>query len=1811
MSDVPDVNQCMMPSCEAPKADCSDEAGLCADHLKALNDSGGTDTDELESADPHTPLDSDTVREHYDRAKPAYEALSTVSEYPTLGLDDKNGWYITRDCIDIDPLEEGYTKRRRPASMARDLRTVLGRIDRTFYGLTTFKTPDAVSRWKYGSIEDGEFVYAGNNNATPDPEDLRAVTAWGDIDLNDELKLQRGDLDEATRATAEATLDAYIQEFATLVGGRDAVYALDSVGGAYIFTAPAVSVPIYEHVAAEHDDDLAAEALQEVIERSNNYLSDAQERVEERVDGAADVIDPDWANNHNRKYKAPLSIHGDHAAVVTPLNVNDVDYWMTPLDAVDDDLIAEAREWAAEFTALEHTDRAEDLVATLWADEYAEHGDWRAALDAWVAEREAERDAKQRRQALRTDDEADRDRDLDLEDLDITPYVSDVEQAIDRLDIYRVADDTIVHRWTEDLSDATDRSGSGKKAIVPTWANGYNSGNATYVDESKGTFVDTANGDHGTAVEMALVDAENWSVGDIARGRDWARGVRHLQELGYDIPVWTPDAETAAGRDEMPFWSLRRAARALGVVDEDDFVERESDGDSDDTYLGFPDAETYNATLEAVEEAGFETGRDPASSGSYGSDEPGDQRVDPRHRKATTDPRRAWTAAGRVTPAELDEPLPFDPTDDAEAWTVDGERVDVVRAVALEAGLIDSPTEPLTDAYSEAYSHAREGYGAPLPAYYTTADAIAEFDAVLDIVSDATFWDLDAAALDSEVTERDDEVSGEAVRALDPTWRESESGSSVLVFESGTIWDADTERSLDLLRFVALDVGLLGAPGDSWDDGEFTTAYQLARDTYGVPLPRWEPATDGERDHTAQLPGPDDLVDTRPFDGVNTDALSEARANVEALLREAMTDDGTPTVIRALPATGKTTGTVKTAEGAVKTAKRATGGEGVAGSYLTARLELQKQALETADQWGVEARVLPVFSEKTVDEELLTAAVNHVREAGKDRLHDRWGVLAAAAEALGEDPGDVELFGAEKDNDAVDLDRPTCETADGKHGDAWGLAVHVARRLGYTPREIHTEARGLFGAPIPCMCDEHGVDVSHLEGEGCEYSLGWRKVADPDDPVDLLIGSYVHAHVESARTYYERDEATGRVRQTPRAVVLDEFVGEAFSREFGDEALDFATWLAASLRKDVDDRRDMFETDLAGDDWIRAWLDGDGGDHEAVAELTEVLARYGELYEAKAAAAEIRREVGNGLLEEFELLEPLTQLSNNTDVLNASRSLRTAVEDVDPQRPGASIVSWVDEAVREPLSFATCASTELPSLSDVDTGELPIGGDLVRLVDSAVEAVQDGDDSAPEAVRAATTALRGGRDGCRRLAAWADDGYAHPDAHHLLEGVITPTDADSDDPGARRVDTDAWAFDPEASDGTVVDVVDTGARARTLVDRNGHGAILHTPPAREAGNGEPAPLVGLDATGRRELWETALLEDVVVKDIHDTDAERARFLEEALDLRVIRAADQPRPYEGDPTTKDTDGDVALIEALADEYSGISAPRACDETATTVGNPAVVTTKGVRNVLEDDDRLEDTVPAWEHFGNHTGSNDLGSHRLAALLGSQHYGDHAVERFAALGGESVDTERAGQRGADLTYGNELGDAYLAHMRDDQTMQAILRFARGDSGATVVARTSALRDDLPVVARAQVVETWTETATTIARQYRRLGDRFTAAAVADRVDVSRRQVRRVLAELTEAGYIQHLKGGDGTAKVYTPVDTPGAGEVDLPDRGDVVSSVGPAGHDAHNEYYTWDVRVEPPDSYEARPDRINAHASRGGPPAPGPQQAAGPPG
>jgi len=643
------------------------------------------------------------------------------------------------------------------------------------------------------------------------------------------------------------------------------------------------------------------------------------------------------------------------------------------------------------------------------------------------------------------------------------------------------------------------------------------------------------------------------------------------------------------------------------------------------------------------------------------------------------------------------------------------------------------------------------------------------------VISEVTYWDLDTDALNSEITAYDDDVSGDAVRTLNPSWRDSESEASVLVFDSGTIWDADTERVLDAVRFVAIDSGLISDPTTPVEGSLFTEAYRRCRDHYNAPLPRWEPAVDGERTVTPLLPDGSELVDTREVDGVDTDALADARERVESVFQDAATidsddpdSDPTPSVLTSLPATGKTTAAIKSAR------ERPS-------AYLAPRKELQQQAVDKADRWGVDSYILPVFSEESVRSEILEEAVAHVRECGKNRLRDRWALLNAAVGAVeGEDNIDASDIFEEDDEEeeSVDLDRATCPVADGDHGVAWALAVHVANRLGLHPGEIHMRAQGLFGAELPC-CEEGS----------CDYGEAWEDVRDRESCPDLLVGSHTQSHVESVRTYYEPD-SSGGIDRSPRAVVLDEFPGEAFTNDLGPEAFDFATWLARSLRGDIDDRRDMFDADLYSDDWVRTWLKGAIGedldsdsDDPIVAEVERVihaLSRVGELLDARESAAEILSEY-RGAVEELGVAGILTEFVDGTtpedEVYRALEDLTEESIDSDLQ----GIYDWVHRDVHKPLSTATDSGTE-PADAGIHTAadtDLPIGGDLASLLADAVDAAHTRGDAARERIRAAVESLRGGPDGCRQLAAWADDGYAHPDAHHILTGIITPTDDDS------------------------------------------------------------------------------------------------------------------------------------------------------------------------------------------------------------------------------------------------------------------------------------------------------------------------------------------------------------------------------------------------------------------------------------------------
>jgi hypothetical protein len=1188
--------------------------------------------------------------------------------------------------------------------------------------------------------------------------------------------------------------------------------------------------------------------------------------------------------------------------------------------------------------------------------------------------------------------------------------------------------------------------------------------------------------------------------------------------------------------DPIPHAALQHLAVSEGLCDHDDLA----DG------WRIP-REAYNEALGILEdEYGVDPGRESISAGRTDSERDAEEL---KELDITLDREVAWRAAGAVAPSDVDADLAVPTDDDGSAWLCPrcGDEIGIVRAAAIDSGISRACSAALDDdEYDRAYEHARRGLDAPLPEYVSRETATERWDIVRGALRQLDFWHLDEDALNSEVTGRGDDVDGDARLTLDPAWRDSESGESVLVFPSGTVYEAhpDHEGVLDVLRLVGLDAGLIG-----WDEftGEdyqltgdtFRAVYDVARD-YGAPLPRWE-GTDAY--HTAVLPPAEELVDE---DVGDDDRLHAAYDAVGDLYTDAA-DKGEATLLRVLPGLGKTGQVFRNAtEYPVL--------------YTAGRKELMADAVDRAAENGASAYVLPVFAEEGPPTIVKDTAEAALREEGQRLLRDRWTLVERVEERL---PDGEELCHPdeyESGEDEVNLDRESCPTANGKYGLDWWLAVHAARARGYRPQQIHENAAALFGADLPCTCDE-----GEEPGEAtCDYTEAWEIATDPDAPIDVLVGHYTHAHVEGARTYSYREN--GRTQKRPRVVALDEFPGEAFQRTFGEEYPDLAAWLAGALREDIDDRQDVLTkaADLWADETVSAWLSPDevADEHDRIADALGAAHAGLDAVSSAEWLLEERRDACRDLGVE-DALETLVdahpELTDDT-LEQVAGTISAAVVDDDNRGASASALNQLEE-LADHLHEARLADAGIEEgVEDALSATSHVDGALASLVTDALEGFRGADDTAKRRLDAARTALQGGPAGCEALAMHADDGYAHPLAHTLLYALLAPEDED----GVATVRTSNFTFGIEED--TRLTSVEY-ATSTVLADRNHHGAVVNHPPAFTAGGGDN-PVVGLDATGREALWELAIGRDITGRDIHDNPRERREFLREVYGLQLVQTSPHANSYEGDPSGKNFDDDVELVREVAEQYGD-----------TVDQDPAVLTTKVVENTLED--RLDGLASATGHYGDLKGSNALSDHRLAVLLGCQHYGDHVVERWAALAGEEA--TRTGH-GMALDYSSRVANTVLAHMREDQVMQAALRFGRDSDGALVFCHTAALRDDLPVVADGEVVRTFSKQAQAIAKAACELARRrsFTAGDVHDRVkghDPSRRTVRRVLSELAEFGYLEKTETPNGFANEYNVDDEPGAAEVDLPDL-DTRAAQGDPGRNPLEVYYTWSVRVSPGD-------------------------------
>lgn len=474
----------------------------------------GDETEEPPEDAAETAQNSDEtpIADHYDRLDEVYAELGDLDGDQCLGNTDFMGWYKTRpaDSSDIDGQGRPWALGKEFAGMRED-------VDRVVYAVINYATEewflDAYQPFNY---TDNGREWIGGDSPTPGYDEITAYAPFADIDLTDEIKKRRPDGD-IPRDNIETALSEYIDAFADLAGGREHVFALDSVGGAYVMVAPSSTAPIAEH----YDPDARRLLFEDLTDRMNDWLDDTRQAVNETVP-VADVFEPDLLNNKNRLYKAPMSVHSSLDGVVTPVDTSAVSYEYTPLEAVTDDAINNAAEWAAEFTD-DHSDAISGLVATLWPDYYEAGEGWRDALDNRLADLRETESTNAEREARLADVEV-------PDDLERTDDIDVIARAVEQINVKQLA---------ADIADDWDTApGRDPPRFDPSWRSS-SSGTSCYADRDK--FVDLKEGKKGGGA-LKLIARERRIITDCGHkleGEDYWKAIAELRKEGYDIPRFT------------------------------------------------------------------------------------------------------------------------------------------------------------------------------------------------------------------------------------------------------------------------------------------------------------------------------------------------------------------------------------------------------------------------------------------------------------------------------------------------------------------------------------------------------------------------------------------------------------------------------------------------------------------------------------------------------------------------------------------------------------------------------------------------------------------------------------------------------------------------------------------------------------------------------------------------------------------------------------------------------------------------------------------------------------------------------------------------------------------------------------------------------------------------------------------------------------------------------------------------------------------------------------------------------------------------
>jgi len=287
-------------------------------------------------------------------------------------------------------------------------------------------------------------------------------------------------------------------------------------------------------------------------------------------------------------------------------------------------------------------------------------------------------------------------------------------------------------------------------------------------------------------------------------------------------------------------------------------------------------------------------------------------------------------------------------------------------------------------------------------------------------------------------------------------------------------------------------------------------------------------------------------------------------------------------------------------------------------------------------------------------------------------------------------------------------------------------------------------------------------------------------------------------------------------------------------------------------------------------------------------------------------------------------------------------------------------------------------------------------------------------------------------------------------------------------------------------------------------DQNENEMYVLTPPNLTSAKN----VVALDGTPTLRLYDLMFGIGFKQKQLLG-DSEQEEYIQDTQDLRIVQTEFKNiHPYSSG-TYVNLDRDEALLREVVEDHND---------------KPAVITSSDALGKLE-----AKNIPISSnstHYGNLRGSNKLTNENVGVIIGSPHYGNKFIERWAALFGLEASGSGTGTAKSYGAFGNEI----LQQMRDNSVLQAILRFARDGSGATVYVNTAAIPPWLPREVALGVIRTRKSTEQEVINVLSNVGT-ASGANIATKVNKHPNTVRSHLRTLQKEGVVRKTGQNKGT--------------------------------------------------------------------------------